>query len=273
MRASLLRFILISFIFTAQGLAVAGSFTAEVDKNRSTLDEPFWLTVGVQGSLDGEVLVPETKDFEIIRTGESTNISIVNGTMTKERQYTYQVRALREGSLKIPSLKAKVDDQDMLTPEIPVEVKGGVPNPRDSGNGGAAGNQKLILVERELPKTSIYEGEAIISKVRLLTRVRLTGATPARDAAPDWRLISTEGQQNSEVTRDGARWSAVELSEGLIPLRSGKLKAPPFGITATYLQPLPRRKTPRRVFSICFSRACLIQERRSVKNFSPIRSI
>ncbi len=230
------------------GVAVAGSITAEIDKNRSSMDEPFWLTVGIQGSLDGEVIVPETKDFEIVRTGESTNISIINGSMTKERQYTFQVRALKEGRLTIPSLKAKVDDQELSTESFVVDVKGGAAPAPD---GGAVGSgQALVLVERDLPKNILFEGEVVVSKVRLLTRARLTGATPARDAAPDWRLISVDGQKNSEVTRDGARWNAIELTEALIPLKSGRLKAPPFGINASWIAPVARRKTPRSVFDM-----------------------
>lgn len=226
---------------------LAGSMTAEIDKTRSSLDEPFWLTVSIQGSLDGDVVVPETKDFEINRSGESTNISIVNGSMTKERQYTYQVRALKEGQLTIPTLKAKVDNEDLQTQPIAVEVKGGVAQPSQDD---VAANKKLVFVERELPKTTLYEGEAMVSKVRLLTRARLTGATPARDASPDWRLIGAEGQINSETMRDGARWSVIEMREALIPLKSGHLKAPPFGISASWIQPSQKKRRPGSVFDM-----------------------
>lgn len=227
--------------------ALAGSLTAEIDKKRSNLEEPFWVTVTVQGSLDQDVSVPATDDFEIMRTGESTNISIVNGSMTKERQYTYQVRALKEGALTIPSFKAKVDDEEVQTPPITVEVKGGVAAPSQND---VATNKKLVVVERELPKTTLFEGEVIISKVRLLTRARLTGATPARDAAPDWRMFPVDGQRNTEVTREGVRWNAIEMSEGLIPLRAGKLKVPPFGINASWIQPTQRRNQPRSIFDM-----------------------
>ena len=247
MNLTLQKIILTMLLFISPKV-FAGSMTAEIDKQRSTMDEPFWLTVSIQGSLDSDVLVPVSNDFEIVRTGESTNISIVNGTITKERQYTYQVRALKEGSLTIPSLKATVDKEELQTEPISVEVKGGVAPPSQND---VASNKKLVFVERELPKTTLYEGEVVISKVRLLTRARLTGATPSRDAAPDWRLIPVEGQRNTEVTRDGIRWNAIELNEGLIPLRAGKLKAPAFGITATWIQPAaPRKGSPRSVFDM-----------------------
>ena len=238
-------------IFVVMGLsagAMAGVMTSEVDKNQSTLDEPFWMTVTIQGSLDGDVKIPDSEEFEITRTGESTNISIMNGSISKERQYSYQVRALKEGKLTIPSLKAKVDGQELQTLVIPVEVKGGVAPPSTND---VKQNKKLVFVERELPKSSVYEGESIVTKVRLMTRARLTGATPARDAAPDWRLIPVEGQRETEVTRDGTRWHAIELTEALIPLRTGKLKAPPFGITASWIQPTARRKgNPQSLFDM-----------------------
>jgi len=243
------RLILACFILAGAPPLFAGSFTAEIDKTQSSLDEPFWLTVAIQGSLSGDVEVPQSADLEIVRTGESTNISIINGSMTKERQYTYQVRALKEGSLTIPALKARVDGEDLKTAPIQVVVKGGVAPP--SGN-DISDNKKLVLVERELPKVNLYEGEALISTVRLLNRARLTGATPNRDSAPDWRRIGVDGQRNTEVTRDGMRWNAIEMREGLIPLKSGRLKVPAFGITATWLQPSSRkqRRSPSSVFDL-----------------------
>jgi BatD DUF11 like domain len=232
---------------TISAQAFAGTMIAEIDRAQSSLDEPFTMTVNVQGSLDGDVVEPESKEFEITRTGESTNISIINGQMTKERQYSYQVRALKEGRLTIPSLKARVDGEDLHTAPIQVDVKGGVAEPsRDE----AASNARIIFVERDLPKKTMYQGEAIISKVRLLTRARLTGATPTRDAAPDWRLIGSEGQKNMDVVRDGVRWSVIEMNEGLIPLKTGKIKAPSFGINATWVQPVARKRGPRNIFEM-----------------------
>ena len=258
--------LLVALLTAGSKLAIAGTMTAEIDRVQSTLNEPFNMNVSVQGSLDGEVIEPESKDFEFIRTGTSTNISMINGTVTKERQYSYQVRALREGHLTIPSLKAKVDNEVLQTVPIQVDVKGGVAEPTPDEVGA---NKKLIFVERELPKKTMYQGEVIISKVRLLHRARFTGVTPSRDAAPDWRLIGTEGQQNREEVRDGARWNVIEMSEGLIPLKAGKLKAPSFGVSATWIQPSTnRQRSPQNIFDMLRNGNLSMGEEVSKKLFS-----
>ena len=230
--------IILLFILGEQN-GIAAAITAEVDKPKTSRDDVFWLTVTVEGDLDGDVRVPESQDFEFTRTGESTNISIISGSISRERQFTYQVAPLKSGALTIPSLSAKIGGKEYSSLPIKVEVTGqGSAAPEE----GKVDDKKLVFVERELPKKIFYEGESVVSTVRLLTRARLTGATPARDSAPDWRLIAVEGQKNHELVRNGVKWNAIEMREGLIPLKSGRLKVPSFGITATWLQPAERSR-------------------------------
>jgi hypothetical protein len=249
-RRWLTTFLCFFFLSVFSEVSVASSIAAEVDRQVSSINDPFWLTVSVEGSLDGELVIPESEDFEFSKTGESTNISIINGSFSKERQLTYQVVPLKNGQLTIPSLTAKIDGKDYKTLPIKVEVTG---QGADQLTQKTANSRELVFVERDLPKKSFYEGEAIVSTVRLLTRARLTGATPIREAAPDWRLIAVDGQKNLDVVREGVKWSAVEMREGLIPLKAGRLKVPSFGISATWLQPQEkssRRNMPGSVFDL-----------------------
>ncbi len=235
--------------FLTSAAAFAGSVTAELDRRQTSIEEPFWLTITIQGSLDEVLNAPESQDFEFVKTGESTNISIVNGSVTKERQYTFQVRPLRQGALSIPSFIAKIDGRDEKT--LPIEVQ--VAATGQQQNGGIKPNvKKLVFVERDIPKTTLYEGQAIRSTGRLLTRTRLTGATPVRDPSPMWRVIAVDGQRNRDVTRDGVNYSVVEIDEVLIPLKAGKLAVPQFGINASWIQETRRseRRRPSSVFDL-----------------------
>ncbi|MEI6834880.1 MAG: BatD family protein [bacterium] len=232
---------MMAIFFGFASMASAAAITAEVDRLKTSREEPFWLTVSIEGDLDGELSIPQSQDFEFTRTGESTNISIINGSISRQRQFTYQLSPLKTGPLTIPSLTAKIDGKPYNSLPIKVEVTG---QSVDLANGQVIDDKRLVYVERELPKKIFYEGESVISTVRLLTRARLTGATPARDSAPDWRLIAVEGQKNGEVVRNGTKWNTIEMREGLIPLKSGRLKVPAFGITATWIQPAERSRRP-----------------------------
>lgn len=231
------------------GACFGASITAEVDRLRGLIDEPFWLTVTVEGSLEGDLKIPQGSEFELSRTGESTNISIVNGAVTKQRQYTFQLLPLKAGRITVPSITAIVDGKQYSSLPLSIEVSSAGPK---SGNSGDGNDNRLVFAERDIPKKVLYVGEAMISTVRLLTRARLTGATPSRDAAPSWRLIPVEGQKNIEVIRDGIKWNAIEMREGLIPLKSGKTTVPSFGINATWIQPVEksRRGPPSSVFDM-----------------------
>lgn len=240
----------ISLFFELFAAACFGaSITAEVDRLRGSMEEPFWLTVTVEGSLEGELKIPQGSDFELSRSGESTNISIINGAVTKLRQYTYQLTPLKSGRITVPSITANIDGKQYSSLPLSIEVSG---SDSKGGRSGEANEKRLVFAERDIPKKVLYEGEAIISTVRLLTRARLTGATPSRDAAPSWRLIPVEGQKNIEVIRDGIKWNAIEMREGLIPLKPGKMTVPAFGINATWIQSTEksRRGPPSSVFDM-----------------------
>ncbi len=235
--------------FFASLTALGGSLTAEVDRHQTSMEEPFWLTITIQGSLGEALKLPDSPDFEFAKTGESTNISIVNGSITKEIQYTFQARPLRQGALSIPSFVAKIDGRDEKT--LPISVQVG-----SAGGGQKSGvtqdQKKLVFVERDLSKASLYEGEAVRSTGRLLTRTRLTGATPARDPSPNWRVIPVEGQRNKSVVRDGANYETVEMDEVLVPLKPGTLTVPQFSINASWIQDNKRsnRRGPHSVFDL-----------------------
>jgi hypothetical protein len=243
-----LQCLLVLFVSLTASVSWAGQLIGELDRQASSLDEPLWFTLTIEGSLDGDVIEPETDDFDIQRTGESTNISILNGSMSKQTQYTYRIQPLKDGSLTLPPFKARIDKQDLATQSYTVSVKSGGVTPSPGEKQGTSGVP--IFVERDLPKTTLYEGEAIVSKVRLFTRAQLRGATPAREASPNWRLISEDGQKNLEMMRDGQRWSVIEMQEALIPLRSGALKSPVFGINATWVQQVRRKGSPRSIFDM-----------------------
>jgi hypothetical protein len=61
----------------------------------------------------------------------------------------------------------------------------------------------------------------------------------------------------------------IEMQEGLIPLKSGKLKAPPFGVNASWIQAVKRKSSPRSIFDMLQGGAFGMGEEVSRKLMSP----
>ncbi len=66
-------------------ICLAGSLTAELDQTQITVDDVAQLTVEVSGSAQGDVSLPKIEGLRIQGTGQSTNVSIVNGSMSNQR--------------------------------------------------------------------------------------------------------------------------------------------------------------------------------------------
>ncbi|MCX6119288.1 MAG: BatD family protein [Proteobacteria bacterium] len=248
-------------IFSVQApVLIAGSITAELDQNEIPLGDSVRLIVSVSGSLDGDLPVPEIDGLEIHSTGTSTNVQIINGKFSKEIGYNFQIVPTKIGSFSIPSFKVKIDGVEAATLPLTLNVtqssSGGRQLPSRNGNvpGGPAGSDPSdssadgppsdapVFVERTLKKSELFEGEAVLSSVKIFQRTRILQLVPDRQSAPDWRVISTEGQKTYDVERGGGMWRVTELKEVLIPLKSGELDLPSFSINVTYLEASKRRQ-------------------------------
>src|ERR1700733_11896119 len=88
--------------------------TATVDPADISLGDSMQLTVTVSGGAS-QPEVPRVDGLEIIGVGESTQISIVNGSMTQNSSRTYSVTPQRAGTFTIPALQSDNARSQALT--------------------------------------------------------------------------------------------------------------------------------------------------------------
>ena len=85
--------------------ARAVTVTATLDPPQISLGDSAQLTVTVSGGQDRPA-VPNVDGLDITSVGESTQIEIVNGSMTANASSTYEVTPRREGAFVIPAIHA-----------------------------------------------------------------------------------------------------------------------------------------------------------------------
>lgn len=231
----------------------AGSMTAELDRTRVDIGESAQLAVTISGSLKDDISLPQVPGLNFQQMGTSTNVQIVNGSFSKETTYTFAVNADHAGTFQIPSIKATIDKEEVATAPLTVTFGGAGSTPQGSAQSPPSGNTAQsgqntqgnepppIFIERELSNQNPYEGQAILSTVRIFARVRVTSMVPERDSSPAWRVISQSGQKNYETMRDNARWHVIEINEVIVPLKAGALAPPSFALQTTYIQPTKQR--------------------------------
>jgi hypothetical protein len=205
------------------------TIAAEIDKTQGSLEDQFEYTLTVQGGPDSEPTMPTVDGLQIQPAGTSNNISIVNGSMTRTQEYRFVITPERAGTFIIPAITVKFDGKEQSTVPITFRVAEGSASGSAAGGGGQNdGESKEIFVERELSKSSVYEGEQIISKVRLYARVRILEAGMNPAASPEFKRVPVEGEKQYQKVINGETYLVYEVTEILTAQKAGSHKLPPF---------------------------------------------
>ena len=241
--------------------------SATVDRTNLTTDDT--LTLSVTVSSDGQPTLPSLTGFNLLGTGSSSQISIVNGSMNTQVVYNYHLQPIQPGQLTIDPVTLQVNGQSYTTPPISVQVTqgNGQPSARPSAGGRMSGLPPSLqqffnnsgfggldpfsgadpfsrnssdpgFVEAEVSNPNPYVGEQIVYTFRYYQ--------PADDifgrldqpqfVPPGFTGFWTEGdsRQKQYQTQDsnGRRYSVTELKTVLIPTKVGEITIEPATLVA-----------------------------------------
>jgi len=167
--------------------------------------------------------------------------------MTRTQEFRFVITPQRAGSFTIPAITVKFDGKEQSTVPISFKVA------QDSSGGASGGGQndgeaKDIFVERELSKTSVYEGEQIVSKIRLHARVRILEAGMNPATAPEFKRVPVEGEKQYQKVINGEMYLIYEVTEILTAQKAGSYKLPPFQFQVKVRQaPKPGQRRGRSI--------------------------
>lgn len=163
--------------------AFAQSISVEVSEDQVVVGETFMVTYTISGSLD-QFTLPEFNGFEVYQSGKSTNVSIVNGKVSKSVSFNIAVRPLNTGDFEIGPAKATINGKQLSSPSFRIKVLG-------KGAQSSAGSQQQqqanaapdridppsdnwkndILLLAEADKKQIYLGEQVTIIYKLLRKL------------------------------------------------------------------------------------------------------
>jgi len=141
-------------LLAAAGPVRAQSIQATISSDEAFVGEAVQVQVTVSNMSQAvEPTPPETKDFEITRTGSvasNSQMQIINGRMKQSVSYTYtfDVRPLRTGRLTLPPFSAQSGGRVYHSQQFPINVV------QDT-----AGNE--VICEIKTPAETAYVGQAV----------------------------------------------------------------------------------------------------------------
>jgi len=214
--------------------------TATVDRNSLTTDDTLVLTVAVEGG-DADPQLPFLDGFDIVATGSSTQISIVNGSMSTSKSYQYRLQPTRPGDLTIPAINVVINGVTYGTAPIAVQVTQGsgaaqpgsgfaqpAPAPANDVEAPTELNGQDLFVEAVVDNSAPYQGETFTYIFRFYQAVNLF-----RDpnyAPPSFSGFWTDDDpQQTDYTVQAANrtYRVSEVQTTLAPTAAGQVTIEP----------------------------------------------
>src|SRR5690606_17471018 len=148
---NVLALILVSVMTLFSTAAQAQPVTASIDRTEITRGETVTLTLRVEGQQGGVAmdLTPLERDFELVATRTSSQLSTINNRTEARIDYFLTLFPQREGELEIPALQVA----GVTTQPLSVTVQ-----PRTEVS---LGEQELFL-EAVVDKQSVYVQEQLL---------------------------------------------------------------------------------------------------------------
>lgn len=198
----------------------AATITVTTDRDPAVLNESFVMTFESNGSVDGDPdFSPLNRDFQVLSTGQSSNMTIVNGKVSSSKSWTLNVIAKHTGTLKIPAIAF---GSDRSTPSSIKVVK--------QAPGITANNDREIFLEVDARPKDPYVQSEVIYTVRLFRSVATANASLSDppDVSGATAVVEKIGEDKSyDTRRDGKLYGVVERRYAIYPQGSGDLTIEP----------------------------------------------
>lgn len=221
------------------------SAVARVDASRITIDDQLMLTVSLSGDHANKAGDPDLsmiEGFRVVGSSQSSNISIVNGDVSRIKEFTYTLLPKKVGTHRIGPIAVAIGRQRHKTNAVVVEVfessvpMGAAREPSPSGKtagdkagqGGEGAAQPRIFLRAEADRERAFVGEQVTIDFVLYTN-RSDISNLSRSEMPSFdgfwaeEIYSAKRLQFTDRTIDGQPYRSALLQRvALFPILSGE---------------------------------------------------
>lgn len=221
---------------------MASSVAVDLQPRSAVLGEAMQLILSVKGEVDEEIVIPKIEGIRIYSQGTSTNVSWINGSVSKQVSYTYSVVAERAGNFVIPALKLKIAGE--WTSSQPISFSIEAPSAQLEGS---AKETPQIFIEQEFSNAKPYVGEPLISTIKIFHRVQLADIKIIDQDLDAFRVLELQSKRG-RIQRDGVNYQAIYYEQVLVPSHSGDLMVKGSKVQATIVAKAKKRNRRRSFF-------------------------
>jgi hypothetical protein len=223
-----------------------GPLSATVDRTVATTDDMIVLTVAVNASVPNAPAptLPNLAGFTVVGTSSSSQISIINGTMNSQINYSYRLQPYQAGELVIDPVQITLNGQTFSTDPITVQVTQGTgvpsaaPAPSSSRPSAPISSElagQKAFVEAAVDNPTPYVGEQITYTFRYYRAIDMFDLfDQPQFEPPPFQGFWTENESDQAQYRAqaGSRfYDVTELRTRLFPSKTGPITIDPARLT------------------------------------------
>ena len=202
----------------ALSLPSLAGISARLDRNKVYEGDQVTLTIESDGQQTGEPdLAPLNKDFTVLGTSTSSQVSIINGLRSDRTSWIIQLEPRQRGKIQVPPLRVGNETTPALeleVTELPEEI--------------AAQQSEHLFIEVEADsQDATYIQQQIPFTVRLYYDDKVMSGNLS-EPQPENAVIEQLGEDKKyTTTRNGIRYYVLERHYAISPEKSGQLHIPP----------------------------------------------
>jgi hypothetical protein len=226
----------------AQGQEV---ISAEVDRTTLSTDEVLTLTVRLNDSAMSvpRPTLPSLQGFNVLGSSTSSQISVINGSMSSQVIYAYRLQPYAKGDLVIEPISVTLDGRTYSTDPIAVHVTQGTGTPGTGAPAPASSNRQQaitsaeltgqdLFIEAEVDNPTPYVGQQVVYTFRFYRAVNLWDQPHYE--APSFQGFWNEHQmdeQEYQAQAAGRMYRVTEIRSILFPSVLGPVTIEPARLT------------------------------------------
>jgi len=202
--------------------AMADSATASLDRSITSWGESVLLQIRVDGSADEDPDLSVLKnDFDILNQSQSSNYSLINGSMSRSKSWSINLMPKRQGDLAIPGISLGNVSTQPLHLQVLAEQSSpaGLAEPKD------------IYLEVSASSNDVYVQAEVLLTVKLFRAVNLAQAQLTEVDVPHAIIKKMGDDKSYETVRDQRRFIVTERRYAIFPNQSGILHVPALQFT------------------------------------------
>jgi hypothetical protein len=222
---------LVCLTLFCQSMAALGqdaTVVASVDRESIRANESFTYVLRAEGRFSGRPdLSPLAREFDVLRSGSSSSIEIVNGQTAQVAQWTVELMPRSAGSFELPAVELDGVFSNSVRLEIlPPEVRS-----------GAAAD---VFIEVELDRAEAYVQSQVVYTLRLYVGVPTGREALTAPAVEGGEAIVEKlgGDREYQTVRGNKAYRVRERRFAVFPQAAGVLSIGPTEYQATVIPSL-----------------------------------